>query len=155
MCPIVDNAKVKIVESLDCQVLRMLEGEMFIDPCVASPSSTSGSSSSRFLNKHPSLSRNAKVLTNVAKASSDDQSSGSSDHSSPDIGHLLSSSHTTSRTSSPSSLLSGDTLTPEPNVDTPSSKLSFEALKAAYKDKTSYTHVSALADDTNTAGKHL
>ncbi len=152
MCPIVDNAKVKIVESLDCQVLRMLEGEMFIDPRVASPSSTG--SSSRSLNEHPSLSRNAKVLTNVAKASSDDQSSGSSDHSSPDIGHLLSSSHTTSRTSSPSSLLSGDTLTPEPNVDTPSSKLSFEALKPAYKDKTSYTHVSAL-DDTNTAGKHL
>ncbi|KAH8957525.1 hypothetical protein BDL97_07G096100 [Sphagnum fallax] len=85
------------------QVLRMLEGEMFIDPRVASPSSTSGSSR-RFLNEHASLSRNAKVLTNVAKASSDDQSSGSSDHSSPDIGHLFSSSHTTSRTSSPSSL---------------------------------------------------
>jgi len=132
----------------------MLEGEMFIHPHVASPSSTSGSSS-RFLNEHRSLSQNAKVLPNVAKASSDDQSSGSSDHSSPDIGHLLSSSHTTSRTSSPSSLLSGETtLTPEPNVDTPSSKLSFEPLKAAYKDKTSYTHVSAL-DDTNTAGKHL
>jgi hypothetical protein len=131
----------------------MLEGEMFIDPRVASPSSTSGSSR-RFLNEHPSLFRNAKVLTNVAKASSDDQSSGSSDHSSPDIGHLFSSSHTTSRTSSPSSLPSGDTLTPEPNVDTPSSKLSFEALKAPYKDKTSYTHASAL-DDTNTAGKHL
>ncbi|CAM6047147.1 unnamed protein product [Sphagnum compactum] len=136
------------------QVLRMLEGEMIIDAHAGSPLSMYGSN--RLVYEHPGISQNPKVWTNIAKPSSDHQSNGSSNYSSPN-GHLLISSLQTSpRTLSPSSLPPSGRVTPEPNVSTRSSKLSFEALKAAYKEKPSYsTHGLMLAYDSSTAGNNL
>ncbi|CAK9878903.1 unnamed protein product [Sphagnum jensenii] len=136
------------------QVLRMLEGEMIIDAHAGSPLSMYGSN--RLVYEHPGISQNPKVWTNIAKPSSDHQSNGSSNYSSPNGYLLISSLQTSPRTLSPSSLPPSGRVTPEPNVSTRSSKLSFEALKAAYKEKPSYsTHGSMLAYDSSTAGKNL
>ncbi|CAK9275434.1 unnamed protein product [Sphagnum jensenii] len=136
------------------QVLRMLEGEMIIDAHAGSPLSMYGSN--RLVYEHPGISQNPKVWTNIAKPSSDHQSNGSSNYSSPNGYLLISSLQTSPRTLSPSSLPPSGRGTPEPNVSTRSSKLSFEALKAAYKEKPSYsTHGSMLAYDSSTAGKNL
>lgn len=134
------------------QVLRMLEGEMIIDAHAGSPLSMYGSN--RLVYEHLGISQNPRVWTNIAKPSSDHQSNGSSNYSSPNGYLLISSLQTSPRTLSPSSLPPSGRVTPEPNVSTRSSKLSFEALRAAYKEKPSYsTHGLMLAHDSSTAGK--